>query len=49
MIENNRKTLKQLQKTIKKHNYKIIYTTGELKYIEHDELLFYNNKDLVFH
>ena len=46
MIENIRKTLKQLQKTIKKHNYKIIYTTGELKYIEHDEVLFYNNKDL---
>jgi hypothetical protein len=47
MIYNIRKTLKQLSKTIKKHDYKIIYTTtGELIYIEHDEILFYNNKDL---
>ena len=46
MIENIKKTLKELKKTIKTHNYKIIYTQGKLKYIEDNELLFYNKKDL---
>ena len=46
MIENIKKTLKELKKTIKTHNYKIIYTQGKLKYIEDNEILFYNKKDL---
>ena len=44
MVSIARENLKKLQKTIKANNYKIKYTDGECKYIEYNEIAFYNDR-----
>ena len=44
MVSIARENFKKLQKTIKANNYKIKYTIKEYKYIEYNEVLFFNDR-----
>ena len=44
MVSIARENLKKLQKTIKANNYNIKYTDGECKYIEYNEIAFFNDR-----
>ena len=44
MVSIARENLKKLPKTIKANNYKPKYTNGECKYIEYNEMAFFNDR-----